>query len=193
MDMQREFQRMGFRFDDRFFNRIFFGADSIYFNSVFWDAPVRVRVFKYGTSGRRRGGSFQDRPRETRHETAETDSGGAIAGPLSYLVKAGKKVGRFLFNAIGGLLGVSSSDPKSTAGNGTAPDVNYQLSLSPVEAKTGGVVEVEVPHLGQGRRVSVRIPPGVQPGTRLRLKDMGRPLPDHTQNRGDLYIHLRIG
>ncbi|MCU0571380.1 MAG: hypothetical protein MUC41_00135 [Syntrophobacteraceae bacterium] len=57
---------------------------------------------------------------------------------------------------------------------------------------TGAVVEVELPHLEHGKRVSVRIPPGVQTGTRLRLRDMGYPLAGSYSHRGDLYIQLRV-
>ncbi len=51
-DLQREFQRMGFRFDDSFFNRIFFGDKTIFFQGVFFDGPGGVRVFRSGNRTR---------------------------------------------------------------------------------------------------------------------------------------------
>ena len=45
-ELQREFQRMGFRFDDTFVNRMFFGDKTIFFQGVFFDGPGGVRVFR---------------------------------------------------------------------------------------------------------------------------------------------------
>ncbi|NTV42212.1 MAG: J domain-containing protein, partial [Syntrophobacteraceae bacterium] len=192
-DMQREFQRMGFRFDDRFFNRIFFGGDSIYFNSVFWNGPVRVRVFKYGRtspSGRQAAEAGADKQEPSGIEPEWT---GLLGGPLSFVVNAGKKVGGFLLRKAGELLGFSGTQSKPQLGTDEEKsDITYHLSISSKEASMGAVVELELPHLGEGRRVSVRIPPGVKEGTRLRLRDMGRPFAERPRNRGDLYLQLRV-
>jgi curved DNA-binding protein len=53
-------------------------------------------------------------------------------------------------------------------------------------------VQISLPHYGNGRLISVRIPPGVKTGTRLRLKDMGNLLPGDNISRGDVYIILQV-
>ncbi len=192
-DMQREFQRMGFRFDDRFFNRIFFGGDSIYFNSAFWNGPVRVRVFKYGSARPSTRTSVDGDGEKRRPTMPDSELPSLLGGPLSLVLKAGKKVGRYLLRKAGRLLGFSDLEtgPANNA-EGDKTDITYHLSISPREATMGTVVELQLPHLGEGRRVSVRIPPGVKEGTKLRLKDMGMPLAAHSQYRGDLYLQLSV-
>lgn len=191
-EMQREFQRMGFRFDDRFFNRIFFGGNSIYFDSVFWNGPVRVRVFKTGRttpSGRPAGETDSEA-----HKPSEYDSDWSqlLGGPLSLVVKAGKKVGGFLVRKAGELLGFSGAQSKLEPGaDEQESNITYHLSISPEEAARGTIVELDLPHL-KGRRVSVRIPPGVKEGTKLRLKDMGMPPAERSLDRGDLFLQLRV-
>lgn len=192
-DMQREFQRMGFRFDDRFFNRIFFGGDSVYFNSAFWDGPVRVRIFKYGSARPSARASAEGGAKKSQPSMPDSELPSLLGGPLSLVLKAGKKVGGFLLRKAGQLLGFPGLET-GPGGNaqGDSTDITYHLSISPKEATMGAVVELQLPHLGEGRRVSVRIPPGVKEGTKLRLKDMGMPLAAQPQYRGDLYLQLSV-
>lgn len=192
-EMQREFQRMGFRFDDRFFNRVFFGGDSVYFNSVFWNGPVRVRVFKYGNAKPFAWKNAEGGAEKTRPITPEPEPYGLLGAPLALVLKAGKKVGGFLLRKAGQLLGFPGLEtgPRKVAEEGKT-DITYHLPISPGEATMGTVVELQLPHLGEGRRVSVRIPPGVKEGTRLRLKDMGMPLTPQSQHRGDVYLQVRL-
>jgi DnaJ-class molecular chaperone len=118
--------------------------------------------------------------------------GGLIRQGLSLLTGGIKKVGKAI---LGKILGVPVHHGAGLPHNGSgakAADVTYELVISARESLTGAVVEVELPHLENGRRVSVRIPPGVQTGTRLRLRDMGFPLPGGRSHRGDLYIQVRV-
>jgi DnaJ-class molecular chaperone len=194
-EMQREFQRMGFRFDDTFLNRVFFGDKTIFFQGFTWGGPGKVRVFRYSNAGRRHPG-FGPRPsmHGRIHPTAANGSGGGglIRQGLSLLWGAGKRIGRFLFDKLLGLPGPKDPGLSGEGSGGAAADVTYELVISPRESMTGAVVEVELPHLEHGKRVSVRIPPGVQTGTRLRLRDMGYPLAGSYSHRGDLYIQLRV-
>jgi DnaJ-class molecular chaperone len=194
-EMQREFQRMGFRFDDTFLNRVFFGDKTIFFQGFSWSGPGRVKVFRYGDVGRQHPGhqhrpSMRDREHSVRVNGAKPR--GLISEGLSLLVDTGKKVGQFVLRK---LLGLPSEKKTGSLGGGTGGrdvDVTYELIISPRESLTGAVVELELPHLDDGKRVSVRIPPGVHTGTRLRLKDMGHPMPGSYAHRGDLYIQLRV-
>jgi DnaJ-class molecular chaperone len=68
-------------------------------------------------------------------------------------------------------------------------DLHIELELSPEEATTGGEKEVNYKRGKRKKKLMVRIPPEVKPGTRIRLKGMGL-----TENKkaGDLYLHIRI-
>jgi DnaJ-class molecular chaperone len=192
-EMQREFQRMGFRFDDTFMNRLFFGDKTILFQGIFFGGPGGVKVFRYGQ------GAQSAQPGQTRgplnegvrQPTVESKPKGLLEQGVSLLAKAGKKVGNFILEKV---LGEESPSPSQSARkiSGQQVDVTYQLAISHREAMTGATVEVELPHLDDGKRVSVRIPPGVRSGTKLRLKDMGKRLPNQSGMRGDLYINLRV-
>ena len=194
-EMQKEFQRMGFRFDDTFINRVFFGDKTIFFQGFTWGGPGRVRVFRYGNAAPRHPGSRRQPSMHGRmHPLGSNGSGtgGLIRQGLSLLWDAGKRIGRFIFDKLLGLPGPKDSGMSREGYSAAAADVTYELLISPRESMTGAVVEVELPHLERGKRVSVRIPPGVQTGTRLRLRDMGNPLPGSHAHRGDLYIQLRV-
>ncbi|MCE5336986.1 MAG: hypothetical protein LLG06_20595 [Desulfobacteraceae bacterium] len=72
------------------------------------------------------------------------------------------------------------------------PDLTYRLQISEMQALQGTVVQIDLPHIEEGKRISVRIPPGVKTGTRLRLKDMGNSIPEDPRRRGDVYIEVRV-
>lgn len=181
-DMQREFQRMGFRFDERFINNFFFGGKDFILQGVMWSGPGGVRVFRQsGGQGWSKG------------EVAPAKPKGIIETGVSLLAKAGKKIGGFLLNkAIGGI----SSPPtgrRAVGGGSRAPgngaDMTYHLDITSGQATNGGIVQVQLPHLAKGKMVSVRIPAGVRSGVKLRLKEMGNL---SSGRRGDLYLALRV-
>jgi curved DNA-binding protein len=188
-ELQREFERMGFRFDDTFFNRIFFGDKTIFFKGVFFGGPGGTRVFRYGN----RAGTQSPRQADSvRYPKTDSQPRGILEQGASMLAKAAKKVGKSLLNKILGKPGELESPSSPDTGRSKDADVLYQLYISPADAVKGATVEVELPHFNGERRVSVHIPPGVKSGTKLRLKGMGRPLPHQPFVKGDLYLQLQV-
>jgi curved DNA-binding protein len=189
-EMQKEFQRMGFRFDDTFMNRLFFGDKTVFFQGVFWGGPGGMRTFRSSSAGgqspkgARRPGSG--------HPLRQPEPGGVIQEGVSLLAKAGKKLGSYIIKKALGVNGTSKSNSGRRIAGVSASDVVYELAISRGEAIKGTTVEVEVPHLETGKRISVRIPAGVHSGSKLRLKEMGQLLRNRPDRRGDLYIHLRV-
>jgi len=190
-EMQREFQRMGFRFDDTFFNRLFFGDKTIFFQGILWGRPGGVRMFRFGNSP----SGPHVRPTDSRNGSHRVESKpkGVLQEGLSLLAKAGKKVGKYLLDKIVGGNPAPEPSSRNRLGGHGGPDVTYEVVITPSQAIRGGVLEVELPHWKRDKRVSVRIPPGVQSGTKLRLKELGLPLNDRAPDRGDLYLELRVG
>lgn len=191
-EMQREFQRRGFRFDDAFINRLFFGDKNLFFQGFIWGGPGSVKIFRYGNSG-----NVRQHPQSSYYGAKDMPTGksqpkGLLEESVSLLAKAGKKVGKYLFNKILGLDGPSGAASSGTERISPNSDVTYDLVISAGEAQRGTTVEVELPHLDGGKRVSVRIPPGVHSGTKLRLKEMGQLSGGHQAFRGDLFIQLRV-
>ncbi len=195
-EMQQEFQRMGFRFDDRFVNRVFFGNKNIFFQGFFWGSPGSTRVYRY--TARFGNGSHMQKPRaDSFYQRAPSmqkqQPRGILEESARLLGKAVKKAGHYILDKAVGWLGGSTSSRRSRVeGRQTAADLTYQLAISRDDAESGAVVEVDLPHMPEGGRVSVRIPPGVRTGTRLRLREKGGLLSESTQRRGDVYLDLKV-
>jgi curved DNA-binding protein len=69
-----------------------------------------------------------------------------------------------------------------------ADDIHVKVKIKPSEAFLGGSASVDTP---EGTK-QVKVPGGVQPGTKLRLKGLGFPHPGRASSRGDLYAILEI-
>jgi curved DNA-binding protein len=191
VDLQREFQRMGFRFDDTFFNRMFFGDKTVFFSGVIFGGPGRVRVFRSGNQAEPRS-PWQTRPMSEPYKDSTSHPKGILEQGVSFLANAGKKAGKYLLNKLIGNPGNVNDTPVRNIGSRLDIDITYQLLISSVDAVKGATVQVELPHYEGGKQVSVHIPPGVKSGTKLRLRQMGRPLPDRPSSRGDLYLQLQV-
>jgi curved DNA-binding protein len=190
-ELQREFQRMGFRFDESFLNRTFFGDKTIFFKGVFFDGPGGVRVFRTGSRGRPQP-SWPRGSADTPRQDAAPQPKGILEQGVSLLAKAGKKAGEFILNKLLGSPGGAATTSAQNVGSQKELDITYQLLISPTDAARGATVEVELPYYEGGKRVSVHIPAGVKSGTKLRLRQMGRTLPSRPSTRGDLYLHLQV-
>jgi membrane associated rhomboid family serine protease len=75
-------------------------------------------------------------------------------------------------------------------GTANAPDLLGDITITPFEAATGTHKMVNIPWGFQKRLFRVVIPPNIREGTVLRLREMGRQLPDG--RRGDLLLKVRI-
>ena len=181
-EMEKEFARMGIRFDSSFVNNFFFGGKNVSFQSFLF-GPGRIRVVRYGTPPGRQRNGFRPPP-DPRPEAFKP-------GVLSLLGKAGKAAGGFLLRKVFGVQGqrrqIDDANGKPFGGNMT-----YSLSITPAQAQFGDTVHVNLPHFEGGRLISVRIPPGVKTGTRLRLKDLGSMFPDRHSRGVDLFIILKV-
>lgn len=69
-------------------------------------------------------------------------------------------------------------------------NVYGSIAITPFEALTGTRKVVSVPRSYSRKLVKVTVPPNVRDGTVLRLRGLGRTLPDGT--RGDLMLKVRI-
>ncbi len=116
-ELQREFQRMGFRFDDTFFNRMFFGDKTIFFQGVFFDGPGGVRVFRSGSRTRPQS-PWPTGPARPPHQDAGSQPKGILQQGVSLLAKAGKKAGKYLLNK---LLGEPGDQPVASGQNTRGP------------------------------------------------------------------------
>jgi molecular chaperone DnaJ len=68
-----------------------------------------------------------------------------------------------------------------------AQNLYLQLKISFSEAALGAKVEIPTPEA----KTTIRIPPGTQSGTKLRIKSQGMPIPKSDQ-RGDLFAEIQV-
>ncbi len=187
-EMQREFQRMGFRFDDSFINKTFFGGKDIFFQGSFRSGPGGVHVFRYG--GGRAPGPRGPLGEKAYGETVFRQPKGLLSMGLSLLTKAGKKLGAFLLEKAAGV--DSSGAPSNAASSTGARDMAYQVDITPRQAMAGATIQVSLPHMNGEQLVSLRIPVGVKSGAKLRLKGMGLSASNRPEQRGDVYITVHV-
>jgi membrane associated rhomboid family serine protease len=76
------------------------------------------------------------------------------------------------------------------AGTGSDPHLYGTIEITPYEAMTGARKMVNIPRGFQKKLFNVVIPPGVQEGSVLRLKGLGRDYPSRV--RGDLYLKISV-
>lgn len=183
-EMQREFERMGMRFDPAFINNLFFGGRNVFFQGFIF-GPGKVRIVRYGAPQARQRPSWPGAG-----QPVESPKPGKL---LSFLARAGKKAGEYILKKALGIQNPSLPGSGGMAGGRNEHDLTYQLAISRDQADAGAVVMVSLPHLVDGKQVAVRIPAGVRSGTKLRLREMGNSFAGDPGRRGDVYLELQVG
>ncbi len=176
-DLGREFARMGIRFDEGFFDNLFFGGRGVYFGRIIIGGPGGFRF-----------DSFDSRETPQRSpadlfpplfEKVIVPPGVGWKGRLfSWLVRRG--VGFFLRRLF----------PEASVKPGTEDlDLTYSFPLERNEISPEATKELNFARNGKTEKIVVKIPPGVQEGTLIRLRGMGKTRADKT---GDLYLRVKL-
>jgi DnaJ-class molecular chaperone len=137
--------------------------DEDFLNSTFFNG--QNVVFKTYTHG---GGASPQNP-----------NAGAAAPGLTFGAGISSKAARFVVKK---LFAVDLGPQKSL-------DAETEIRLKSKEAAAGLEKEVRVKQGGQKKKLMVKIPAGIQSGTRIRLKGMGKCEDGHS---GDLYVRVRV-
>ncbi len=119
--------------------------------------------------------------------------------------------GRATFRTTGGMGGISFEDLFRQAGGGgetrggfhtfhdfqrpsqavKGNDINFELPITLNEVLTGAEKTISLGHGAHTEKVSVKIPPGIASGKKLRLSGKGSPSPMGGQP-GDLYLNIKV-
>ncbi|MBI2116477.1 MAG: DnaJ domain-containing protein [candidate division NC10 bacterium] len=173
-ELTREFQRMGFRFDDGFVRHVFFGGGGIVFGGIFFGGPFtwgRRADREYPGFGRRiePWGPWLQRTGEGERPGLFTRLGHALKGVMSGL----GRVARFALGA-----------------GERGEDLRHDLPITPEEARQGARKRFRFARGTEIEEVAVTVPPGVRPGTQLRLR--GKGLIGKRGEPGDLYLRVTL-
>jgi DnaJ-class molecular chaperone len=174
-ELSREFERYGLRFDQNFVNHVFFGGRGFLFGGIFFGGPISGRkAYRIYPSPNRAFG-------QTMRESVWGKRGPQIRKDEGIVAKIGRKISLYL-------LGTAS---RGESGQRKGRDIRYSIYISQEEAAKGTKITVAYPRKGKPERLSVRIPPGVKSGTKLRLANKGLEggngaLP------GDLYLRITV-
>ncbi len=158
-ELNRMFAQAGLRFDQDFLNRVFFEGSGFVFQ--FFTTPGRTTYQQYysGTTASTYKPSFIER--------------------LASRIMA--KIGKY---ALRKLLGVQFEPlPKHNL------DQYIELEISPDEAATGCDKDIAYKRGKQTKKLMVKIPKGIKPGTKIRLRGMGT---TGDKKSGDLYLHIKV-
>jgi DnaJ-class molecular chaperone len=173
-ELTREFQRMGFRFDDGFVRHVFFRGGGIVFGGIFFGGPFtwgRRADREYPGFGRRiePWGPWLRRTGEGERPGLFTWLGRALQGMASGL----GRVARFALGA-----------------GEWGEDIRHDLPITPEEARQGIKKRFRFTRGTEIEEVVVTVPPGVRPGTQLRLR--GKGIIGKTGEPGDLYLRVTL-
>lgn len=177
-ELARDFERLGFRFNEAFVRDVFFGGRGVFWGGVVVFGPFgvrRVRTFGQPPFERVREPSHLDRGAQARGDVVPS-----IAGFLGWLAGELKGVLTAPARAIRKLLALPSAERRG--------DLTYDVALNEEELREGGRFKLTIQRAGGEETLMVRIPPGLKPGTRLRLRGKGE-LGANGQP-GDLYLKV---
>jgi curved DNA-binding protein CbpA len=173
-ELARELERMGLRVDRRYFHDTLFGGRVVVTGGIFIISPLTpiLGLFRLAAAALRAARVLPA------WKTPETQPLPAPTGLWGTLGQLGRRV-LGLPSAAGG--------PSPLA----AEDIALPLYLTREEALRGGEKRVTIKWVRGPEEVLVKVPPGIQPGTCLRLRGKGKPRPDGS--RGDAYLTVEIG
>jgi DnaJ-class molecular chaperone len=175
-ELGREFARMGFRFDERFFDHLFFGGQGFFF------VIGGPGGFRYSSPG-----GSQDQARNAAEifspilENILVPRGVGLKGRVaSWIFRKG--LGYFLRRLL------PNAFPSRPAGDNPL-DLTYSIPLSRAEISTATTKELSLQRNGKQERLLVKIPAGIRDGTLLRLRGRGK---NEGGKVGDLYLKIRL-
>jgi curved DNA-binding protein len=157
------------------------------------DPKKRALYDEFGEDALREG--FEaERARQYRRWAAQPGAGGGSGGVpfnIEDLFRGvGQRVGAPGVEGIGDLFGdLLGSRGRRRRGQARGPDAESDVSIDFASAVKGAMIELSVG--GGGEPIKVRIPPGADEGSRLKIPGQGPAVPSGV-TRGDLFLRIHV-
>lgn len=173
-ELNREFNRSGFRSGNPFFKSLFFGGAVGGLGRILRMVPGPIGKIGLGLKLAQVIGSslYALHKMNQQTQSGQTQSGQTVP----------PKPDNPLMNGIKGLFG--KKEPH------TNPlDMDFYLSIPPVDALNGTRKKISYQVNGETEQLMVRIPPNFPSGGKLRIRDKGK---IHEGKRGDLILSIHV-
>ena len=172
-ELNREFNRSGFRSGNTFFQTLFFGGAVGGLGRILRMVPGPIGRIGMGLKlAQVVGSSLYALHKMNQQKQAQS-------GPASSVPP---KTGNPLLDGIKGML--EKKEP-----NKSSLDMDFCLSIPPVEALNGTRKKISYQVDGKTEQLMVRIPPNFPSGGKLRIRDKGKTLEG---KRGDLILSIHV-
>lgn len=167
-ELEREFKRQGFRFDESFFNDLFSQRRNVFFGGIYYRDPSGSRFYRFGRKTGTSTEAFGRRMEDIR--------------PAPLFRRLIGLIPAFIKSIFSDVLGNRQERSR---------DLKYRITITKAEALHGKEVRFTFRRGRETERLAVRIPPGIRNGAKLRLAGMGLP-GDAQTGPGDLFIEVKI-
>jgi DnaJ-class molecular chaperone len=157
-----------------------------------YDAYKRSGFAGYGPGGGGGAGGFQGAQGFNYEDILRAfrgaQSGGGRSGGVRMRFGGGAGAFEDIFSELFGGGGFRQATPEDEAMEEISADVTATLKISKARAKSGGEVSFTDRH---GKKITVKIPPGITTGKKLRLSRQGSECPTCHHN-GDLILAIKV-
>jgi DnaJ-class molecular chaperone len=166
-ELNRMFAQAGLRFDRNFLNRMFFESNNVVFRVYYGGTGSPA----YSTNSTAQWPPYDKPAIQRRYKPNFVERG---------LTKLMFKISGF---ALKKAFGIQPAAPQPNL------DDYQELEVSPDEAAHGSEKEITRRGNRKARKLMVKIPAGIQPGTQIRLKGQGKM---KSKKTGDLFLRVKI-
>jgi len=168
-ELEKEFKKQGFRFDELFFNDLFSRRRDLFSKGIYGRHDSRPQA----------DAEEENRPVQRFERRAEDNlAPGFKDGILKVIPQIARKG---IASRIGRISGKAKADR----------DLICRIRISKEEARTGAQIRFAFDRGSETEKLSIRIPSGIQSGAQLKLAGMGLP-GNGSYQAGDLYIKIEI-
>jgi len=171
-ELNREFNRSGFRSGNTFFQTLFFGGAVGGLGRILRMVPGPIGRIGMGLKlAQVVGSSLYALHKMNQQKQAQS-------GPASSVPP---KTGNPMVKGLKGIFGKKGSPPSL--------DIDFYLSIPPVEALNGSRKKISYQVNGETEQLMVHIPPNFPSGGKLRIRDKGK---TRDGKRGDLILSIHV-